>query len=404
MTVVSGSGKSRPKNAGDVRLVGVDARPLSTPTSGVARVISRVIRHFPEPERYRFFLYSHRPWHRDFEQIVHLPNVVWVQGRGFAARKGGLWFNFALPRIIRGSRLDLFWGSQQVLPPFLPKLPVVLTYYDLVLYFFPEAMRWPARLQQRLVQPFSVRRADRILSISTQTQEDLLERFGYPRDRARVSLLGYDPPATGEERSGSGTKSGAGQQAGTLSALPFALEKQPYILSVSTLEPRKNFGTLLEAYARYHAAAPDAAYPLVIAGRRGWESPEFFARLAELERTTKKIFVLEGPSDAELGRLYRHCAFFCLSSVYEGFGLTLLEALAYGAPSLASDIGPFREIGGDRVEYLPPRDPAAWARAMAGASERFAAGKLGRVKFPLKEWSWDRTARIHYETFEELLA
>lgn len=383
---------ARTTGSPDLIRVGVDARPLSTPTSGVARVISRVIEHFPASDRYRFLLYSHRPWHADFESVARLPYVEWVQGRGWTARKGGLWFNLSLPALLRRSRLDLFWGSQQVLPPFLPRLPAVLTYYDLVLYFFPEAMRWPARLQQRLVQPYSVRRADRILSISTRTQEDLLERFGYPREKARVALLGYDPPQ------GAGRK----QAAPAFAQLPFDPTTKPFILSVSTIEPRKNFRTLIEAYARYHAAGPERALPLVIAGRRGWESPEFFARLAELQQNTGKVHVLEGPGDAELAELYRRCAFFCLPSLYEGFGLTLLEALAHGAPALAADIGPFREIGGDHIEYLPARDVDAWAAALGRTSATYAKRKLKRVKFPVKEWSWARTARIHCEAFEEL--
>ena len=148
---------------------------------------------------------------------------------------------------------------------------------------------------------------------------------------------------------------------------------------------------------------PEGAYPLVIAGRRGWESPAFFERLENLQRETGKIVIVEGPGDDELRALYRNCAFFCLPSLYEGFGLTLLEALAFGAPSLASDIGPFREIGGTNIEYLPARDSDAWARAIKNTGDAHAAGRLKRVKFPLDEWTWDRTARIHHQAFEELL-
>ncbi len=357
--------------------------------SGVGRVIARVLERFPAPDRYRFVLYSHRPPHPDHAATAALPNVRWVEGRGPFARKGGAWFNFALPRILRKDRLNLFWGSQQVLPPFLPRgLPAVLTYYDLVLYFFPEAMRWPARLQQRLVQAYSVHRAGRILSISRQTQDDLLAKFAYPPGRAAVALLGYDPPAAPRKAP---------------AKLPHGLKTNGFILAASTLEPRKNFGTLLEAYASYHLADPRGAYPLVIAGRRGWESPAFFARLEELTLQTKKIFWINGPNDDLLRELYRACAFFCLPSLYEGFGLTLLEALAWGAPALAADIGPFREIGGDRIEYLPPRDPAAWAAALARATARHRKGRLKRVRFPIREWSWERTARMHRAAFDELL-
>lgn len=370
------------------RIIAVDARPLSTPLSGVGRVIAQILLEYPDKEGTRFVLYSHRGWHPHFQEVVELPNVVWVTGRGPLARLGGLWFNFALPWILRKGRLHLFWGSQQVIPPFLPrKLPVVLTYYDLVLYFFPGSMRRIARWQQWAFQRYSVNRANRIISISNQTMVDMIEKFDYPPERASVALLGYTPPSS----SGEVDKS----------VIPF---KGPYIFSLSTLEPRKNYGTLLKAYEHYLKSEKEKPYPLVIAGKRGWETEEFYRHLDRLQKETGLVHIVEGANDATVQWLYQNQAFFCLPSLYEGFGLSLLESLCISkSPSLVSDIGSFHEIGGDRIRYLPPRDVSAWTGAILDFVGKHRGGQLKSVRFSSWEWSWERTAGDHRRVFEEVM-
>ncbi len=398
--------------------IALDGRPFSSRVSGVARVISSIIAEFPEPESFEFVICTHKPVHPDFYYLKNYPNVSFVTGTGITARLGGIWFNFTLPRIIRSLKFDLFWGSQQVIPPFLPaRLPVVLTYYDLVLYLFPQSMRFAARLQQLAVQKMSVKRADRILTISEQTRKDLIKKFGYPEEKTEAALLGYTPlssqPLPG---SGSGQKEKKGTAGGSkgnlrsrkvqerlLSPLSF---DGPFILSVSTIEPRKNYPVLLEAYMNYlekAQAAGEKIYPLVIAGKRGWESPEFLKKLDDLSHSTGFIHIMDNLSDTELAALYRDAAFFCLPSLYEGFGLTLLEALAEGKYALVSDIGPFHEIGGDLICYLNPQDPEAWAEAISDTVHMHRSKKLKKINFPVQQWTWASTAEKHHRAFRMFL-
>lgn len=388
--------------------VAVDARPLSSPLSGVSRVIAMVLKYFPEPNNYCFFLYSHLPWHSDFKEIVELPHVVWIQGRGFTARKGGLWFNLTLPKIIRSSSISLFWGAQQVIPPALPKnMPVVLTFYDLVSYFFPKAMRRIARIQQGLVQSYSVKRAARILSISRQTQEDMIRKFHYPPERAAVSLLGYEGPKFSGSNVSPFGKGAASSRENTNHIPSIAAEldlKKPYILSVSTIEPRKNYSLLLDAYEEYLKRDTANPYPLVIAGRRGWETKSFYRKLEKLQNETGRISVFSNLNEEELDTLYSRCAFFCFPTLYEGFGLPLLEALGHKKYSLASDIGSLREIGGDQARYLSASDSAAWAGAILESVEAHRAGRLKKVEFSLSKWSWKGTAKVHLDAFRAVLA
>lgn len=130
------------------------------------------------------------PIHSDHKKVLELSNVRWVEGGGFLKWKGGLYYNLYVPFYLLTHRLDLFWGSQQVLPPFLPKdLKAVLTYCDLVLYLYPDTMRWIAKVQQRLFQSYSVRRSSFILSISKQTSDDMCKKFGYPVEKLEWPIL-----------------------------------------------------------------------------------------------------------------------------------------------------------------------------------------------------------------------
>ncbi len=370
--------------------VAVDARPLSTPTSGVARVISRILQFFPDKEKYEFLLYSHKAWHSDFDDVISLPNVIWIQGRGVTSHRGGIWFNVTLPGIISRGDVDIFWGSQQIIPPFLPsRIPVVLTYYDLVLYLYPEAMRPIARIQQRMFQRYSVKRAKKILTISDQTGADLIRKFSIAPEIVKTALLGYDEPA------GAKNKKKVKEHN---HILPFT---NPYFLAVSTLEPRKNYGTLLSAYEQILKSDPNFKYRLVIAGRRGWESQEFFTRLNSMI-DSGKVCVLEGISDTDLESLYKNSAFFVMPSLYEGFGLPLLEALVVGRPALASDIPCFHEIGKELIEYIEPLDIDRWAEMIEKYAGEHSQGRLKKIAFPASEWTWERTARLHQEAFDEL--
>lgn len=362
--------------------IGVDARPLSSPVTGVARVISRILYHLPSHENLEYQLYSNRPIHDDYSFLSENASIRWIQGEGILAKKGGLWFNIALPAALRKSPPDLFWGSQQVIPPFLPKgLPVVLTYYDLVLQFFPSAMRRLARIQQRAVQTMSVSRADYILTISEQTRRDMIEQFGYPRQKCRAALLGYEETKVKKKKK---------------------MHHKPYILAVSTLEPRKNYSTLLHAYSQYFYKHRDAL-DLVIVGRRGWESPEFFSELERLIDKTQAIHVVESASDADLRHYYEGCTFFVMPSIYEGFGLPMLEAMCLGARAIVSDIPCFHEIGGNQAVYVPPKDVQAWVKALSDYHAIYHKGKMRRLRFEKDHWTWQRTAELHFKAFQELL-
>lgn len=330
-------------------IIGLDARPLSTRMSGVGRLIAETIRAFPNKDKYKFLLFTNREIHPNHQSILELPNVKLYLGTGILSKKGAIYFNLYLPYQLRKLKLDLFWGSQQVLPPFLPRnLPAILTYCDLVLYLFPSTMRLLALIQQRMFQEHSVKRASYIITISKQTQQDLIRQFNYSPEKTKVAYPGVYK-----------------------NEIDHLLKKSPservasidffYILSVSTIEPRKNYPFLLSVYREYRKLNPDFRWKWIIAGKIGWESPKFLAELMDDIETHKDIVLIDDASDVDLHHLYQKTSLFLFASKYEGFGIPLLEAIAHQRLALVSDIFVFRETGKDKVHYLPLDSPKSWA-------------------------------------------
>ncbi|MCX7997754.1 MAG: glycosyltransferase family 4 protein [Leptospiraceae bacterium] len=365
--------------------IALDARPLSTPVSGVGRLIGEILYHFPEKEKYEFHLFSHLPLHPTHSKVLELPNVILKIGKGFFAKKGGLYFLVTLPSEIRKGKFDLFWGSQQVAPFFLPrKLPVVLTYCDLVLYLYPQTMRKIAQIQQRVFQYYSVKRANFILSISENTRKDQIQKFKYPEELTSVSYPGID----------------LNEIKNYLQVKPSEKVKQlppNFLLSVSTIEPRKNYSFLLKVFQEYRNISSNHL-TWVIVGKKGWESKEFYFQLNEEIQKHKDIILLEGVNDIDLHHIYSHASLFLFASHYEGFRIPLLEALAHNKKCLVSDIPTFHEIGSDQIEYLPTDDPKRWANKIVELQQ---SKKLPQID--LNFFSWENAAIQTKKAFDRFL-
>ncbi|TGN08237.1 glycosyltransferase family 4 protein [Leptospira ilyithenensis] len=374
----------------EVIRIGMDARPLSTRISGVGRLIAETIKAFPNPEKYHFYLFSHLPIHKDHNGILSLSNITFVSRGGAFKWKGGIYYNLFLPILFRFFKLDLFWGSQQILPPFLPrKLKAVLTYCDLVLYLYPKTMRPLARIQQRMFQRYSVKRASHILSISKQTSEDMCSFFGYDPEKTGVSYPGVNQKEIDEALLDTPSR--------RITDLG-----ENYILSVSTIEPRKNYPFLLKVFREYRRLNPKEHQNWVIVGKIGWESQEFIEELRQEQSLFGDLHILDSIADIDLQHIYKNAGLFVFASHYEGFGIPMLEAIYQKKYCMVSDIPTFREIGGTGVTYLPYRTDAD-AKEWANEILKFYKNPILPTS-DISSFTWENAASITEKAFQKTLS
>jgi glycosyltransferase involved in cell wall biosynthesis len=179
--------------------------------------------------------------------------------------------------------------------------------------------------------------------------------------------------------------------------LGLPLDERPYVLFVGTLEPRKNLPLLLEAFARLRARL-DAH--LVVVGARGWLDGDIMAA-----RTNEAVHFVGWLGEDDLAVLYSHAGVLALPSLYEGFGLPVLEAMACGAPVVCSNAGPLPEVAGDAAVLLPPNDASLWTAALFETlTDRSQAAELRQRGFRRADtFSWRRTAELTREVYREAL-
>ena len=298
------------------------------------------------------------------------------------------WEQALQPFAIR--QFDLYHAMAFVAPLALTA-PMVVTVYDLSFLRFPERLSKARRLYLRSMTALTCSRARRILAISQSTADDLVALLGQPAHKIDVTPLGYDE---GSFRPRSHTEN---DNFRTRTGLP-----ERFWLYIGTLEPRKNLTMLLRAYARL---APSQRLPLILGGGIGWRGREVLAAIERLELSQSVRHVGFIPA-ADLPLWYNCAEAFLYPSLYEGFGLPLLEAMACGTPALASDSSSLPEVAGEAGMRLPPDDSEAWASALsrikADGAWRETASQRGLER--AKRFTWARTAALTIDSYKQALA
>jgi glycosyltransferase involved in cell wall biosynthesis len=299
------------------------------------------------------------------------------------------------PRVewLVGGKIDLIHATDFVLAPSQARRKVV-TVHDLAFLHYPEAAMPSLHHYLNTVVPRSVRRADHLLADSHHTAKDLQERWQIPAQRISVVQGGVDhsrfrPITAKDELARVRSKYGIGED--------------PFILGLSKLEPRKNFARLIRAF---HQARQDAPIPqrLVIGGSKGWLFDEIFATVQQLGLTEHVLF----PGfidDADLPALYAAADFFAYPSLYEGFGLPIIEALACNTPVLTGDNSCLPEAAGPGAIYVNAESVESIADAIArlagDADLRQSLRDAGRRH--AAQFTWQRSAQQLLAAYNKVL-
>ena len=300
-----------------------------------------------------------------------------------------------VPAALRRLRVDVFHGMDHVGIPFVGRTAkTVVTVHDVIVLILPETFTARHRLVVRTALARVRRKADRVIVPSRAVKRDVVTRLGVAGDRVAVTPEGCDP------RFRPVRSAGALRAAAAKYGLP-----PRYVLAVGTLEPRKNLTTLLRAFARLRRDGDvDPGLRLVLAGARGWLDEPIFRSVRSLG-LEKAVHFPGFIDDDDLPAVYGGAGLFVFPSLYEGFGLPLLEAMACGVPVVTSNVSSLPEVAGDAALLVDPRDvdglAAAVSRALrdAGLRERLRAAGLARAR----QFSWQTTARLTLDTYASLV-
>ena len=329
--------------------VGLDVSPLALTRAGAARYIESLLEALP-------------------------PDAVEVRRYSFGSSSRALvpvrdvgWYLAALPLRARFDGVDVLHCPTHR-APVRSSVPLVVTLHDIAVLRHPELFnRWTGEYS-RVVLPRVVRAARRVIAASEFTRQELLELLDVPDEKIRVIPHAVGAPFVADGDAAFGD----------------------YVLTVGTLEPRKNLDRLVDGFER----AGLNGSRLLVAGMRGW---------GEVDVSGDRVQQLGFVPDDELARLYRGARCVAYLSPYEGFGLPLVEAMACGAPVVAANAGSARGGHGRRRRARRPPDPDAIAAGLAEAIDRHEELRaLGLER--AKAFSWDAVARATVDVYREAAA
>jgi len=310
-----------------------------------------------------------------------------------------LWENYFLPLSLKKTGAEIFWGPTNFLPS-VKACRYLVTIHDVTAFVFPQYLPALRRFYYRNSIATAIRMADRIVGVSTQIKKDLIQVLKVPAEKITVIPNGLDEQFRNQAKSLNSTELKLDPQIKEKYSLP-----DSFIFTLGVLEPKKNITNLVRAYAMLKQMGIKDLPKLVVGGSKeyGWKNQAFFKTVMELNLLDAVIFT-GNILHADLPAIYRAATVFVLPSLYEGFGLPVIEAMACGTPVITSNTSSLPEVAGNAAILVNPYSPQEIANAiiqvLSREEQRKAMIENGR-KNALR-FSWDRTAQELLRVFEEV--
>lgn len=379
--------------------IGIDYTPAYEQGGGIGRYVRELVNALAQQDTltdYRLFVAgAQRNLQRHQLDLGHAVNFTvhpTVLNTKWLAR---MWHRARLPLPVETFTGDvsLFHATDFVLPPTHPHTRTLLTVHDLSFIRSPQTAS--PRLRRYLMQvvPRSIARADHILADSTATKADVVDVYNTPASKITVLLSGVD------ERFAPVSDQTA------LRAVRdrYHIGAEPYIFSIGTIQPRKNYARLVEALARLRQR--NLAVNLVIAGGKGWLEDEIYSAIRQHDMQDAVKFIGYA-ADEDLPALYSGASCCAFVSLYEGFGLPILESMACGTPVLTSNVSSLPEVAGDAAPMVPPRDVDAITNALHEilTDDGYHSDLRRRGFAQASRFTWAAAAHQLLDVYRELLS
>lgn len=374
--------------------IALDYTPALKQTGGIgryARELAAALAAIDRSNAYRLFAAGSKS-----ADLPALPgeNFSWRSTRLSSGWLARLWHRagLRLPIETFTGPVDLYHATDFVLPATRGDTRTLLTVHDLSFVRVPSAASPPLKAYLDAVVPPSVEKADRILADSEATKADLIELYQTPDYKITVLYSGVNPRFQRVD----------GADAHQRLRRKYGLANTPYVLSVGTVQPRKNYSRVVEALSILRQAGHDLNY--VIAGGSGWLEAELEATI-ERKGMAGHVQLLGLVDDEDLPALYSGARMLAMASLYEGFGLPVLEAMACGTPVITSNLSSLPEVGGEAALLVDPNDSNAIRDAIlrleTDAETRKRLIKAGYQQ--AERFSWERAARRLKAIYDEIL-
>jgi glycosyltransferase involved in cell wall biosynthesis len=366
--------------------IGIDARKIAD--FGIGSYIYYLLKNFACVDKeHRFFLFAHPDDGHHFSDLPARFKLIHEYSPKYSLSE-----LFSLSYKARRLKLDLFHAPHYVLPFFLP-CPAVVTVHDLIHLIFPQYLPniW-ARFYARHVIGRGVKRAKRVITVSRSSKDDILHFFRLPEDKIEVIYNGVAPEFLKSSKKEELTKI----------RRKYGLD-EPFILFVGNLKPHKNLKRLISSFARVSQRISEIT--LVVVGDELHNHPELEEKIEELRLKGRVRFFGFTDRD-ELKCLYQLAELLLFPSLYEGFGLPPLEAMAIGTPVVASNISSIPEVVADAALLVDPYDEEMIAanvlKLLAEESLRNKLIERGRERAAL--FSWRETAELTLKVYNQVLS
>ena len=360
--------------------IGIDATAMPFNRLGAGNYIFNLVDGLAKIDvENQYFVFA-KPSHIT-EWNIHQPNFHFLPSASGYRPLCLIWEQSILPMLLWQYKIDVLHSPHYTIPLFSPCRKVV-TFHDMIFFLYPELHGLTKRIFFRTMMSMSSRRADEIITISENTARDVIALLPVKPEKVHAIPLA----------AGSNYRPMTDRSAIDRICDQHGLQNGEYILFVGALEPRKNIPVLLHSYQ--NLLDRGIHKKLAVVGKKGWMFDEIFNTVQKLKMEDNVVFP-GYVSEQDLPYLYNGACLFVYPSLYEGFGLPILEAMSCGIPVLTSNISSMPEIVGNSALLVDPRDPKQLAEVMEQVlTDNVLNDSLKeRGVRRAAEFSWERTAR-----------
>lgn len=299
-----------------------------------------------------------------------------------------LWSQIFLPiHLYFKTKIDVYFAPAHYAPRYCP-FPIVVAIHDLSFFYFPNEFKKKDLFQLKNWTSYSIEVASSVIAVSKTTKKDIQHFYDLPEQNIHVVYNGFEKHV--------------GKAKSTIME-DLKLQKNKFILYVGTLQPRKNITTLIQSFKLFHEKHAD--YKLILVGKKGWLYDSIFHEVQEQQLSDSVIFTDYIP-DTDVSELYKNALCFVMPSLYEGFGIPILEAMAHNCPVISSQNSSLPEIGGEACLYFDPKNEHDLLQDIERLHEDAELRKqlIQRGKERIKEFSWEKSAKETLEVIRQTVS